>query len=193
MQSFDDEQLQKAIDDIVEWWRERGRDEIADDLAPGAPAERLDEVAARLGAPLGAELRALYGRHDGQRDRESKWFFGDLCFAALSYALDLQSGMVLSYFGVGPNGERAPETVFAAKQTPLQAEEYDGRWLPIANDGGDFVAVHLGTGRVARARKGELPAIRIVAPSLTSYVSDIASALWDDRFDELSSGRIGPS
>jgi hypothetical protein len=191
--TFDPEELDKAVDDIVEWWRDRGRDDVADDLREGATEEQLAYAEQKLGAPLGPELRALYARHDGQRDRESRWFFGDLCFAELSYALDLRQGMVHAYFGVGYDGVRRPETVFADPETPLSDAELDGRWYPVANDIGDFLAVHLGTGRVARTKKGEVPAVRVVAPTLTAFVSEHASALWDDRFDALSSGRIRTS
>lgn len=183
------EQLHKALDDIKEWLQDEDRAAVVRGLRPGATAEALRRAESAAGAPFPPELRALYEQHDGQEDREADPFFGDLVFADLDYALGLRGGMLYAYFGVRDGGRIEPGGIHCDPQTPLLPEELDGRWFPFANMEGDFLALHLGTGRVFRAVK-DFPALRLAGASLTAFLCEYADRLWNGNYDTNDAGHI---
>lgn len=172
----------QALEDIAEWHRDHGRAAVVDGLRPGASERALDEAEAQARSPFGDELRALYRWHDGQRDREQHPFFEDLAFADLAYAQGLRDGMRYAYFGVRAGGVVDRSAIFTAEGSALREDEFDDRWFPIANDGGDFLAVHLGSGRVFHAKK-DWPALHLRAASLGAFVAAYASLLWDEEYE----------
>lgn len=183
------EQLHKALDDIKEWLMDEDRAAVVHGLRAGAGAASLRRAESAAGAPFPLELRALYERHDGQTDREADPFFGDLVFADLDYALGLRGGMLYAYFGVRAGGRIEPGDIYCDPQTPLLPEELNDRWFPFANMGGDFLAIHLVTGRVFRAMK-DLPALRLVGASLTAFLCEYADRLWNGNYDTDDAGHI---
>lgn len=183
------EQFHKSLDDIEEWFQDNDRADVTKGLLPGATPEALREAEIAAQGTFPRALRALYERHDGQSDRENHPFFGSLVFADLEYAHGLRRGMLFAYFGVRDGGVIDRSAIFCDPATPLLESEYDARWFPFANMGGDFLAVHLGSGRVFRAVK-DLPALRLAAPSLSEFVARFADRLWNEQFKVDARGWI---
>ncbi len=184
------ETLLKALEDVKEWYLDNGRAPVVQGLRPGATPEALRYAEATVKAPFPGELRCLYEQHDGQSDREANPFFGGLVFADLDYALGLRDGMLYAYFGVRPGGRVEDAAIHCDPETPLLPTERNDKWFPLANIQGDFLAVHLDTGRVFRAIK-DFPALRLAGTSLVAFLSDFADRLWNgdgeaDREDDDS-------
>lgn len=172
------ESLQKALADVKEWMLDNERAAVVDGLRPGAGVASLQRVERVTGAAIPAELRFLYEQHDGQSDREALPFFGSLVFADIDYALGLRPGMLYAYFGVREGGRIEVEAIYADPKTPLRPDELNARWFPFANIQGDFLVLHLDTGRVFRAVK-DLPALRLAGASLTEFFCAYADRLWN--------------
>lgn len=66
MNSLSGLRVRGSCDRLERAWREQGAP-IADHLAPGATDLHLDEIEARYGAKLPAELRSWWAWHDGVR------------------------------------------------------------------------------------------------------------------------------
>lgn len=165
------EGLERALTDVLDWLRRNGAAEIADNLGAPASEAELSAVEARF-APFPAPLRALYLRHDGQRDRDRYPFFTTFAFTDLEYGRLLHEGMTWSYLGKRP-GQKGQDIdrslMFPDPEAPLRDAELSWRWWPVGEDNGQMVAVNLDTGRVFRLVK-DVPAIRLVAPDLTAWL-----------------------
>ncbi len=179
----DTEALLKALDDVKEWYLDNDRAAVVQGLRPPASPADVRLAESTFKAPFPAELRCLYDQHDGQSDREANPFFGDLVFADLDYSIGLRSGMLYAYFGVRPGGRIETTAIHCDPRTPLLPAELDGRWFPFANIQGDFLAVHLDTGRVFRAVKDH-PALRLAGASLATFLGDFADHLWSSDGEE---------
>lgn len=172
------EGLEQALEDVVEWLRDHRAESFVAKLRAGASEAALDAAEAKLGAPLGEALRALYRWHDGQAWAEQKEpFFETLFFLDLKEALRQQPEMIAGYFRV-PTGSTFAEyhgAHDAIGEAALRSED----WFPFAEASFHFFAVHLGTQRVIRVRKGDFPWLHVVAPDLPTFVGEYASRLWD--------------
>ncbi len=170
-----DEDIPQALADIVEYMHDHDASSFVDALREAASAAEFDALEARLGAPLGS-LRLLYGWHDGQ-ELEREPLFEHLFFLPLETAERMLPSMLYAYLEP-PAGTRAA-SYHRSTQGFTLAELESPRWLPFANCEGDFLAVQLDTGKVARIMKGELPWLSVEAPNLATFLGRYASWLWD--------------
>ncbi|MBN8612614.1 MAG: SMI1/KNR4 family protein [Deltaproteobacteria bacterium] len=175
---IDLEGMQQALDDIVEWMRDHGATSFVAKLRPPVSEAALDAAEQRIGAPLGAALRALYRWHDGQAWADQKEpFFETLFFLDLKEALRQRPELLDGYVRV-PAGSTFAD-YHAAHDAIGEAALRSDDWFPFAEASFHFFAVHLGTQRVIRIRKGDVPWLHVVAPDLPTFLGDYASRLWD--------------
>jgi cell wall assembly regulator SMI1 len=184
---MDAEHLQRALDDIREWFGDAGLAPTLDNLAPAASEAVLDELARQLGVALPAELRWLYLQHDGQHSLDAYPLFGPLGFLPVRHVRRARTGMLMSYFGVN-QADASVDTpaerrdVFDDPKRPLSAAELNAGWIPFANVDGDFLAVHGVSGRVIEILKGDVPAIRVIAEDFGEFLGGYADDLWNDAY-----------
>lgn len=135
------------------------------DPAGPAPAAELDRLAARLGRPLPAQLRASLARHAGCAD----WPGGEL----------------LDPDGIGAEWEiwtgLAAEGVFADRAPAADAGAggawWDPRWIPVAADGGgNSLCVDAATGRLLDMDHEVGPRL-LPYPDWAGYLADVADRL----------------
>jgi cell wall assembly regulator SMI1 len=179
MQASADEQLRQALADIEEFLHDNDASSFVDALRPGASEAALAAAEANVGAPLG-KLRLLYRWHDGQDwRREREPLFEHLFFLDLAEACRQRETMLDSYVRA-PSGTTLESYHKSTRGFGIDELRSD-RWLPFANTEGDYLAVMLDTGKVARMRRGEgdLPWLSVEAEELGGFLGGHASALWD--------------
>lgn len=179
MLASDDDQLRQALADIEEFLHDHDASSFVEGLRPGASEAALDAAEASAGGPLGP-LRLLYRWHDGQDWRsEREPLFGQLFFLDLDEACRQRATMLDCY--VRPPSGETLERYHRSTEGFTGSELRSDRWFPFANTEGNYLALQLETGKVARMVKGDLPWLRLEAPDLASFVGSYASALWDGR------------
>ncbi len=171
--------LHQAIADIKEWLVDNAAEAIVENLNEEASDAALASAEKALGVPLPEALWELYALHDGQPN-EGDCLFEHMNFLSLERMLASREGMLYAYFGVRPEGiDQA--AIFCADGSQLLESELTSRWAPFANTEGDFLALNLDSGRVFRVVK-DVPAIRLEADDLPSFLGRYASRLWEDFY-----------
>lgn len=175
------DELEQALEDIKEWFVERGSPATVENLDAGVDREAFERCCRALSIEVLEPLAWLYGKHDGQPDLELYPLFEWLTFLPLEYVGDALNDLLYCYFGCdGRWGTVNPAAIYDDKR--LREEEKDTKWFPFANQGFDFLAAHTKTGRVIRVLKGDLPAITVIADSVGEFLMQYASDLWDDLY-----------
>jgi molybdopterin molybdotransferase len=125
----------KLVWDRIESWLRASAPAIARDLRPGAPAEALKSLEARLGVALPADVVASYEVHDGCAGNAPPLLGGYRLSTVSQIERDwslqkeLLRGGVFVDDGVEPEG-------------PVRPVWWDAAWIPVAtSSSGDFVCV----------------------------------------------------
>ncbi len=150
------------------------------DLAPGADAAALADLATQTGLTLPESLRAYYAAHDGQRGDAPGLFFGLYALSAEAAGTEWANWTSLLRDDPSLNETIA---VTAQPEGAVEAVYAHPGWLPIASDGaGNHLAVDLAPGPQGTAGQvisfgTDEPVRRVLAPSVRHLVAWMAQAL----------------
>ena len=146
---------------------------LAQNLAPGATPERLDQAEAEFGVPFPPELRALWSVHDGSIE-EGNGFIERFNLLSTSWSLALKESILLSLEFARESPEAWPES------GGTMEELASDHWLPFAGMDSDALVVHGISGRVFECDHDDTP--KLIAPSLLSWLEGYASSLEADDY-----------
>lgn len=184
---MDQEAFDQAVTDIEDWLDEHCKALNGEQFAQGASEDQIAQVELIVGV-FPRELKELYLRHNGQRPRRiplTPWGY----FADLEFAMRDLPHMLTCYFNfdgkISPDSLREPldlaqRTRLKDEEIKLRNEELTLEWWPLVVGNGEYIAVHLRTGRMFEWIK-DVPSVTFVADSLTRWLNDYASQLWDDE------------
>ena len=160
-------QLAESFSKITTWMRDNDAPLLADNLAPAASSQRLDEAEATLGFALHPELRALWSLHDGQVE-EQNGFYEWLDLLSANEAVARREDVVrfLSFM------REEPEVIAEVGMT--EAELESDAWIPIACRDSDSLAVNAESGRVFRVGE-DWPPFQLEAQSVVAWASAYAA------------------
>lgn len=139
-------------------------------LRPGATDDELHEAEQALGFALPADLQALLRENDGSEDECGFWGF--LQFVPASFLGPAREDLLRWV-----KSDREYSVTDASLYSEVYPELQSNDWIAIGHQGyADQLAMHAKTGRVFSAGK-DVPAIRLVAPSLAAYLDGYAGDL----------------
>lgn len=162
--------MRAAFARITRWMNDHEAPLLAENLAPGAPPEALDEAEAALGVGLPADLRALWSLHDGQ-DAEGNGFVESYDLLSIAGARGEQESLLMAL-------EFAREHPAEWEGTP--EELASDAWLPFAARDSDSLAVCLVSGRVFQSDHDDRP--KLLAPSLLDWLEGYAARIEADDY-----------
>jgi cell wall assembly regulator SMI1 len=167
----------------IEKWLEDNAPSIHETLAKGAPEPAVRKLEGVIGAPLPADVRASYRRHDGA---EGSDLFPALERDEMGYSLMSLSEIPAVWRGQTRHTPAADEEFTA--DPGVRAEYWNRGWIPVAtNGGGDFHFIDLTpakggkTGQVVEWRH-ETGERRIIAPSWRQRLEDLADGVGGGRY-----------
>lgn len=169
-----------AFDRICGWMRQKRRAwKIVENLAPGATAAQFAAAEARLGFPLGAELRALWSVHAGQRE-ELDGFVESYDLLSIDRAIDETRSLrhLVAATRTMPD--------FVPRSGLTEAELASEAWVMFAARDSDGLAVNTMSGRVFHVAHDDAPPLHFQAPSLLAWITAYASRVvaGDYRLEE---------
>ncbi len=162
-----------ALARIRRWMTTHGAPLLAENLAPGATAERLASAEEEFGVALPADLRALWSVHDGSL-QELNGFVNGFNLLSTSWAAGQQESVLMSIDFARESPDNWPES--GGTMDELASEH----WLPFAGLDSDSLVVHGESGRVFDCPHDDTP--RLVAPSLAAWLEEYASRLEADDY-----------
>ncbi len=168
------ERQREAFDRIIGWMRAHGASVLAENLAEGASAGRLEEAERAAGFPLPPELRTLWTLHDGQKEEMNgfvEWL--DLFDTQRAVA---ERETVLMFVGFL---RQSPELRKDAGLTP--EELASDRWVPFAGRDSESLVVSAVSGRVFDCGK-DAPPLHVLASSVTEWLERYARRVVADDF-----------
>jgi hypothetical protein len=164
--------LRTAFDRIEQWMRSHDASVLVDNLAPGASEERLRETEARLGFPVGVELRAMWSIHDGQRDELNGFVEAfDLLSSELAVVDRDTVTIPLEYLREDPGDSDLTD-----------AELRSDAWIAFARRDSDGLAICTTSGRVFEIMHDDYPPLHLVADSLVAWATAFAARVVADDY-----------
>jgi cell wall assembly regulator SMI1 len=174
----------EAIWNKLETWLVEHQPQIAASLRPAASEAALASFEASIGQALPAEVRAVYQRHDGQRDQLSLGMYFGMIFMSLEYSLghwQMWASVIDSFsqqdmdnlkpFGSYPRGMIKP--LYASKA-----------WIPLMSDGNATNGLAIDLDPDAKGIRGQIISYGrderehyVVAPSITHLFDQLAIKL----------------
>ncbi|MDI1479355.1 SMI1/KNR4 family protein [Polyangium sp. y55x31] len=170
-----EESLAEAFERITTWMTKHGAELLAENLAPGASAERLAEAEAELGFSLGAELRALWSLHDGQHE-EMNGFVEAFDLFSIERALGERDSVMNALGFLRETPQAMPESGLT------NAELFSDAWIPFAGRDSDGLAVNTVSGRVFDVRHDGWPTLYLHAASIVDWATQYASRVVADDY-----------
>ena len=148
---------------------------IVANLAPGATSAQLADAEAELGFPLGAELRAMWSVHAGQRE-ELDGFVESYDLLSIDRAINEMRSLRQLLAATRRMPDRVPESGLT------EAELASETWVMFAARDADGLAVNTTSGRVFEDEHDDAPPLHLVAPSLLAWINGYAARVVADDY-----------
>ncbi|MEZ6062138.1 MAG: SMI1/KNR4 family protein [Planctomycetaceae bacterium] len=182
---------------IAAWLRANAPDDFAFLQGPASP-EEIDAVAAQFGIEIPDDFRQLYelmngtdpnGESAGLFPSVDEWddmAFGPLALDQIVYDWQLQKELV----ECGDFADREPESC----DSGIANEWWNVGWIPFAsNGGGDYYCIDMaptadGTKGQVITHSHESGEHKVLAPSLSAYLGELADGLEAGQFEYTDYG-----
>ncbi len=168
----------------IERWLEKHAEELLDELAPPAPASRIERAEEALGIVFPVDFRASLLVHDGQRPRSPSIFDTHYCLLPLKESVETRR-ILLDTVATLRSGGALMET----KAPPgVRGVWFHEKWIPMAEAGiRDQLCIDLAPD--SGGRTGQV--VRYVGDEHRRYLIAGSFGEWLDAFaTKLVAGQI---